>query len=32
MTGQDDITVKIPLGASRQSKLTFGDQINLLGF
>lgn len=32
MTGQDDIPIKIPAGASCQNKLTFQDQINLLGF
>lgn len=32
MTAQDDIPIKIPMGASRQNKLTFGDQINQLGF
>ena len=32
MAGQDDIPIKIPMGASCQTKLTFRDQINMLGF
>lgn len=32
MMEQDDMLIKIPMGASRQNKLTFGDQIKQLGF